>query len=96
MILEVKDLRKFFGGITAVNKVNFSLHEGEVSSIIGPNGAGKTTLFNCITGKIKPDGGLVTFEGQDVTNLPPYQLNHMGMGRSFQITNIFPKLTVLL
>ena len=94
MILEVRNLKKFFGGITAVNGVSFEVKEGEISSIIGPNGAGKTTLFNIITGKILPDDGKVIFKGNDIIRLQPYQICHKKIGRSFQITNIFPKLSV--
>jgi len=94
VILEVRNLKKFFGGITAVNGVSFEVKEGEISSIIGPNGAGKTTLFNIITGKILPDDGKVIFKGNDIIRLQPYQICHKKIGRSFQITNIFPKLSV--
>jgi branched-chain amino acid transport system ATP-binding protein len=94
MILKVNELKKSFGGIAAVDRITLGLDEGEVSAIIGPNGAGKTTLFNLITGKIKPDSGKVFFNAKDITNLPPHILCHKGIGRCFQITNIFPKLTV--
>jgi branched-chain amino acid transport system ATP-binding protein len=94
VLLAVKNLKKFFGGITAVNDVSFQIQEGEVGSIIGPNGAGKTTLFNLITGKIKPDTGAVIFRGEEITGLPSYEICHKKIGRSFQITNIFPQLTV--
>lgn len=85
-------LKKYFGGITAVNGVSFGLMEGEVSSIIGPNGAGKTTLFNLITGKIKPDDGKVLLKKDDISGIQPYQLSQKKIGRSFQIINIFPRL----
>ena len=94
MILTVNELKKSFGGIAAVDRITFGLDEGEVSAIIGPNGAGKTTLFNLITGKIKPDSGKVFYNVEDITSLPPHILCHKGIGRCFQITNIFPKLTV--
>ena len=94
LILEVSNLLKSFGGIMAVHGVSFGLREGEVSSIIGPNGAGKTTLFNIITGKIKPDEGVIRFRGSDITKLNPHQICHHKIGRSFQITNIFPELSV--
>jgi branched-chain amino acid transport system ATP-binding protein len=94
VLLAVKNLKKFFGGITAVNDVSLEIQEGEVGSIIGPNGAGKTTLFNLITGKIKPDTGTVIFRGEEITGLPSYEICHKKIGRSFQITNIFPQLTV--
>lgn len=94
MILEVRSLKKYFGGITAVHDVSFGLEKHEVSSIIGPNGAGKTTLFNLITGKLTPDGGKVLFKGDDISGLQPYQICYKKLGRSFQVTNIFPKLNV--
>lgn len=94
MILEVKDLKKSFGGILAVHNVTFKLEAREISSIIGPNGAGKTTLFNLITGKLLPDEGEVLFNGEDISRLQPFQICHKKLGRSFQITNIFPKLSV--
>lgn len=94
MILEVRNLKKFFGGISAVDGVSFRLKEGEVSSIIGPNGAGKTTLFNLITGKISPNDGKVFFKGDDITGLQPQQVCRKKIARSFQITNIFPRLSV--
>jgi branched-chain amino acid transport system ATP-binding protein len=94
VILEVKDLKKSFGGILAVHNVTFKLEAREISSIIGPNGAGKTTLFNLITGKLLPDEGEVLFNGEDISRLQPFQICHKKLGRSFQITNIFPKLSV--
>ena len=94
MILEVINLKKSFGGLTAVFDVSFGLKVGEISSIIGPNGAGKTTLFNTITGKIKIDGGKILLKGEDISRLQPYQICHKKLGRSFQVTNIFPKLSV--
>jgi branched-chain amino acid transport system ATP-binding protein len=93
-MLEVRDLRKSFDGFQAVGGVSFSVHEGGIAAIIGPNGAGKTTLFNLITGHLEPDGGLVLFKGRDVTGVAPHDLCRQGMGRSFQRTNIFPRLTV--
>jgi branched-chain amino acid transport system ATP-binding protein len=94
VILEVVNLKKSFVGITAVFGVSFGLKGGGISSIIGPNGAGKTTLFNLITGKLDPDDGKVIFKGEDISKLQPYQICHKKMSRSFQITNIFPKLSV--
>ena len=93
-MLEVRDLRKSFDGFQAVGGVSFSVPEGGISAIIGPNGAGKTTLFNLITGHIPPDSGQVLFKGRDVTGVAPHDLCRQGMGRSFQRTNIFPRLTV--
>ncbi len=95
VILEARDLRKQFGGLVAVDGVSLSVQRGSVHSIIGPNGAGKTTFFNLLTGKYKPNTGTVVFKGQDITHLPVHRRAHLGLGRSFQITNIFPNLTVL-
>ncbi len=95
IILETRDLAKHFGGLKAVDGVNLRVRAGSLHAIIGPNGAGKTTLFNLISGHLKPTRGQVFLRGQDVTGLPPHRLAHMGLGRSFQITNIFPNLTVL-
>ena len=94
MILEARGLSKSFGGIRAVNDVSLQIEKGELSSIIGPNGAGKSTLFNLFTGHLGPDSGRVFFKNKDITNLPPYKISRMGMGRSFQRVNIFPELTV--
>jgi branched-chain amino acid transport system ATP-binding protein len=93
-VLDVHDLRKSFDGFRAVGGVSFTVPKGSISAIIGPNGAGKTTLFNLITGHVRPDGGRVVFRERDVTGIAPHDLCRMGMGRSFQRTNIFPRLTV--
>jgi branched-chain amino acid transport system ATP-binding protein len=95
IILEARNLRKEFGGLVAVDDVSAQIGRGSTHSIIGPNGAGKTTLFNLLSGKYTPTRGAVLFKGQDVTHTPVHRRAHMGMGRSFQITNIFPNLTVL-
>jgi len=94
-ILETQDLRKEFGGLIAVVDVNMRVKSNTLHSIIGPNGAGKTTLFNLLSGNLKPTSGRVIYKGQDITDLPPYRTAHLGIGRSFQITNIFQNLTVL-
>jgi len=94
MILQVSNLVKKFGGVTAVDKVNLAVTKGEVRAIIGPNGAGKTTLFNLITGILKADSGKIFFKGKDITKLPSYKRVKIGIGRSFQTINIFPNLTV--
>jgi branched-chain amino acid transport system ATP-binding protein len=94
VILEVKNLKKWFGGISAVHNVTFGLKQFEISSIIGPNGAGKTTLFNIITGKLLPEEGEIRFNGENITRLEPFKVCQKKLGRSFQITNIFPKLSV--
>jgi branched-chain amino acid transport system ATP-binding protein len=94
MILNVEKLKKSFDGFVAVNGVSFSVKKGEICSIIGPNGAGKTTLFNLITGHLPVDEGRLLFKGMDITRTPPHKICRLGMGRSFQRTNIFPRLTV--
>ena len=93
-MLEVRDLRKSFGGFEAVGGVSLTVAAGQVTAIIGPNGAGKTTLFNLITGHVRPDAGAVRFDGRDITGLAPHDVCRLGVGRSFQRTNIFPRLTV--
>ena len=95
IILEAKNLRKEFGGLVAVDDVSVQIDTHTLHSIIGPNGAGKTTLFNLLSGTMPPTRGQVFFKGRDVTHLPPHRIAHLGIGRSFQITNIFPNLTVL-
>jgi len=94
MILGVEKVKKSFDGFVAINGVSFSIAKGEICSIIGPNGAGKTTLFNLITGHLPMDEGKLTFKGLDITSRPPHQICRLGVGRSFQRTNIFPRLTV--
>ncbi len=93
-MLDVRDLKKSFDGFQAVGGVSFSVPQGSISAIIGPNGAGKTTLFNLITGHLSPDAGSVTFKNREITGIAPHDLCQLGMGRSFQRTNIFPRLTV--
>jgi branched-chain amino acid transport system ATP-binding protein len=93
-VLEVRDLTKTFDGFRAVGNVSFDVPRGGISAIIGPNGAGKTTLFNLITGHLGADSGQVTLNGRDVTGVAPHRLCRMGMGRSFQRQNIFPRLSV--
>lgn len=95
IILEGKGLRKEFGGLVAVNDVDLRVKAGDLHSIIGPNGAGKTTFFNLLTANLKPTRGRVYFKGEDITDVPLNRRVHLGIGRSFQITNIFPNLTVL-
>ena len=93
-VLEVKDLRKHFGGIVAVNGVSFDVRAGEILGIIGPNGSGKSTLFNCILGQLAPSAGDVHVDGQPVTGMRPCDLNRLGVSRTFQLLQIFPQLTV--
>lgn len=95
IILETRALRKDFGGLVAVDAVSIEVQRGSLHSIIGPNGAGKTTFFNLLTGNHRPTAGTVLFNRKDITYLPLHRRAHLGIGRSFQITNIFPNLTVL-
>ena len=94
-ILEAQNLRKSFGGLVAVDDVSIQIAKGSMHAIIGPNGAGKTTLFNLLSGMMSPDSGKIFYKGENITNIAPQRRAHMGIGRSFQITNIFPNLTVL-
>jgi ABC-type branched-subunit amino acid transport system ATPase component len=94
-ILAVEALHKSFGGVTAVNGVSFSLEVGRIYGLIGPNGSGKTTLFNCITGLERRDAGHVTFKGERIDDLKPYQIANRGIGRTFQVIRVFPELTAL-
>lgn len=93
-MLEVKGLRKAFSGFVATNDVSLTAEKNRITAVIGPNGAGKSTLFNLITGHLVPDQGVVLLEGRDITGQPPHKICGMGMARSFQRTNIFPKLSV--
>ncbi len=93
--LTVIDLNKRFGGLQAASGVYLSIARGEFRAIIGPNGAGKSTLFNLITGFIAPDSGRVLIAGREATGLPPYRLFRAGVSRTFQITSVFPELSVL-
>lgn len=93
VVMEVKELTKDFVGLRAVNNVNFRVSQGELRSIIGPNGAGKTTFLNLISGHLKPSEGQIIFKGKDITAMPVHERSHMGISRSFQRTNIFPRLT---
>jgi branched-chain amino acid transport system ATP-binding protein len=93
-MLEVRGLSKSFGGFLAVNKASLEVSQGEIVAVIGPNGAGKTTLFNLVTGILKPDEGQVIFKGEEITGLPAYKTCKKGITRSFQVVNIFSRLTV--
>lgn len=92
-LLETRDLTKQFGELSAVDEVNYALEEGELASIIGPNGAGKTTFFNLLIGEYEATYGNIVFQGEDITDTKPHQRVEKGLGRVFQITNIFPDLT---
>jgi branched-chain amino acid transport system ATP-binding protein len=93
-ILQVRDIEKSFGGVQAVRGVSFDVNEGEILGVIGPNGSGKSTLFNCILGQLLPTRGRVSVDGRDVTGLRPSQLNRLGVSRTFQLLQVFPRLTV--
>jgi branched-chain amino acid transport system ATP-binding protein len=93
-ILETKELCKNFGSLEAVCRVSLKIEKGELRSIIGPNGAGKTTFFNVLTGMLAPSSGDILFKGESIAGLPSHQVAKRGIGRSFQITSIFPQLTV--
>ena len=92
--LELKDLRKNFGRTEIIRGVNLAVQAGERVAVIGPNGAGKSTLFNLISGRFGPTSGEILLNGQRIDHKKPYEINRMGLSRSFQITNIFPKLSV--
>jgi branched-chain amino acid transport system ATP-binding protein len=94
-VLEIDELRKTFGGVTAVAGVSLRLEPGRIYGLIGPNGSGKTTLFNCITGLERRDAGRVHFSGARIDGLKPHQIALKGIGRTFQVTRIFPELTAL-
>ena len=93
-MLHVEDVEKSFGEFMAVADAQLTVGKGELVAVIGPNGAGKTTLFNLITGHLKCDEGRITFKGEDISGLPPHEICNRGIARSFQIVNIFPRLTV--
>lgn len=94
-LVEIENLRKYFGGVTATDNLSLTLRALEIHAIIGPNGAGKTTLLSQLSGIVLPDSGTIRLRGQDITQLPPHRRSALGVARSFQITNIFQDLTVL-
>jgi branched-chain amino acid transport system ATP-binding protein len=93
-LLQVSGASKRFGSLVAIEDVSLTIEPGELRAIIGPNGAGKTTFFNLVSGLFQPTSGSIRFEGQDVTGLQPYERVKRGMARTFQITEIFPELSV--
>lgn len=95
VLLRTQGLVKDFGALRALDQVDLEVEEGSLYSVVGPNGAGKTTLFNLISGFLKPTEGKVEFKERNITHLPPYQMAHLGIRRSFQIITLFPELTVL-
>jgi branched-chain amino acid transport system ATP-binding protein len=94
-LLEGRKISKFFGGVQALNEVDFTIERGTIVGLIGPNGAGKTTLFNTVAGAFKPSSGRVTFDGRDVTGLPANAVCRLGMARTFQVTRPFAAMTCL-
>jgi branched-chain amino acid transport system ATP-binding protein len=95
MILEICDITKKFGGITAINETSFNIKQNEIYGLIGPNGAGKTTMFNIITGNYEPTSGQVKFHGQRIDGLKPHKIVHRGIARTFQNIRLFNSMTVL-
>jgi neutral amino acid transport system ATP-binding protein len=93
--LATQGLSKSFGGVKAVDGATVTFHHGKVNALIGPNGSGKTTFFNCVTGMIKPDAGTATYRGKDITGQPSHRIARAGIGRSFQLCRIFPRMTVM-
>src|SRR6202049_3729580 len=89
-MLRTEELAIRFGGLTALNDVNFEVARGEIRAVIGPNGAGKSTFFNCLTGVLRPSSGRVLLHGEDITGLSPDRISQKGVARSYQITNILP------
>jgi len=94
-LLSAKNVSKAFGGVHALNGCSLDVAEGSISGLIGPNGSGKTTLFNVMTGYVKPDAGSVSFDGNDITGARPNKVFELGVGRTFQLTRIFARITVL-
>jgi branched-chain amino acid transport system ATP-binding protein len=95
MSLSTTGLRKAFGGVTALDGATVEFHEGKVNALIGPNGSGKTTYFNCVTGMIRPDDGRVTYRGRDLTGRAPHVIARAGIGRTFQLCRVFPRMSAL-
>ena len=93
-VLEVKNLTKRFGSLVAIRDISLAVAPGELRAVIGPNGAGKTTFFNLVSGFFTPSAGSILFDGRDITNVPPHRRVGLGMARTFQITEVFPELTV--
>lgn len=90
-----RELSRSFGGVVAVDRVTVEVQEGRVNGLIGPNGCGKTTFFNLVTGMIRPDGGVITFKDRDLAGVRPHQVALAGIGRTFQVTRLFPRMTVM-
>lgn len=95
MIIQTKNLTKAFGGLVAVNNINFQIEAGKINAIIGPNGAGKSTFFNLVSGFYPPSSGTVIFDGKDITKLPAHKIAKLGIARTFQTTHLFEKASVI-
>jgi len=94
-ILRIEDVVKKFGEVAALDHCSFNIEPGSITGLIGPNGAGKTTLFNLITGVLRPDSGHIYFKGEEITGKKPHEIARKGVGRTYQIIRIFPKMTLL-
>ena len=94
-LLEGRKVSKYFGGLAAVNNVDFAVYPGEIVGLVGPNGSGKTTLFDCLSRVQTIDEGQVLFKGEDITNAKPHQVAHLGLARTFQVIRVYRKMTVL-
>ncbi|WP_332900277.1 MULTISPECIES: ABC transporter ATP-binding protein [unclassified Haladaptatus] len=95
VVLKTEGLTKRFGGFTAVEDVDFEMYEGEIRGLIGPNGAGKTTFFSMLSGQLDATEGTIWFKGNDITDVPPHKIARQGMSLAFQITSVFPDMTVI-
>lgn len=95
MSLETHQLRKSFGGVVAIDGATVAFQPGKVNALIGPNGSGKTTFFNCVTGLIRPDSGVTTYRGREITRHTPHRIARAGIGRTFQLCRVFPRMSVL-
>ena len=93
--LRIDGLTKSYGGVRAVDAATVAFQHGRINAVIGPNGSGKTTFFNCVTGMVQPDAGTVTYHGRDITGRPAHKIAHAGIGRSFQLCRVFPRLTAV-
>lgn len=94
-VLQTTELRKSFGGVHAVDGATTTFYRGKINGLIGPNGSGKTTFFNCVTGMIRPDSGTIMMHGSNVAGWAPHRVARAGLGRSFQLCRVFPRMTVL-
>src|ERR1700712_453285 len=92
--LSIRDLHKSFGATAIIKGVTLDIEAGERHAVIGPNGAGKSTFFHLISGRFAPDRGQILLDGQDITGLPSYTISRLGLSRSFQVTSLFPRMTV--